>query len=166
MTRSLLPLVLAIALAWSGDAVAQVAGSGSLTGNGALKVKGCGTDELRGIPITFTVQTDGTWVAVLPDATLGGTTTLAGKDGRKLQLQFAPVSTATFLQARAADISQLCARSVTMNSVEQKAFTLTLNKKRTRAKVVLSYRLEGTAGGKGGNARYKITAKGPWTTAS
>ena len=50
-----------------------------------------------------------------------------------------------------------------MSSIVHKKFLLELNGKRTKAKLTLVYRLEGTGGGRKGSATMKLTGKGPWT---
>jgi len=95
--------------------------------------------------------------------TFGGTHSLAGKNGRKLALQFDGNSAAAFIGSLSADVGEHCGGAVTVSSIVQKKFLLELNGKRTKAKLTLVYRLEGTGGGRKGSATMKLTGKGPWT---
>jgi hypothetical protein len=152
-------------VAWTGTAHGE-AGTGNLSGKGTIAVRGCGKQRLS-IDVRVVVRDDATWEAEDAEgARFAGTYVVGTPNGRKLELTFDAPSTATFVMAASEEVAFLCEAPVTVASVDRRKFSLRLNRKRTKAVFVLLYRLTGSAAGESGSARYRITAKGPWTAAA
>lgn len=150
-----------LALGLPGAVRAQVGGSGQLVGKSILSVQGCGRDRAN-LATSIAVAGDGTWTAQSPDGTFSGTHTPRGTSGRKLDLRFDAQTEAEFIAGVAEDVGKLCEAPATVTLAELKTFLLKLNRKRTKAKLTLSYRFEGAAAGVSGTAKYRLRAKGPW----
>jgi hypothetical protein len=143
-------------------AIAEAAGgTAMLAGRSALAVKGCGRDRGR-FAATLALADDGTWVAAFEGATASGTYTAVGRTGRTLELHFDAPSSANLGDTVAEDVSLLCEAPAAVTSTTRKVFRLTINRRRTRAALVLRYRFAGTAAGVAGTATYKLTGRGPW----
>jgi hypothetical protein len=160
-------LAVSLALAIASPAAAQ-AGSGQLTGHGALAVRGCGRQRFS---FTATVATaaDATWNGQDSDGNrFGGTWTPKGTKGKKLDLAFDAESEGAFVATILSNITERCETPgpIVVSAVTRKIFRITLNRKGTRATLVLRYTVRGSAGGRSGTARYGLTAKGPWTAAA
>jgi hypothetical protein len=154
-----------VAVAWAATAAAET-GSAQLTGRSILAVKGCGK-ERASLVLRVVVNGDTTWTGEDEDgARFAGTYAVRAPSSRKLELAFDETSAAAFVTAAAEDIAVLCEAPVTVASVERRKFILRLNRKRTKAALVLLYRLIGSAAGESGSARYRVAAKGPWTAGS
>jgi hypothetical protein len=159
-------LVIALCLALLSVASADP-GSGQLTGRAMLDAGGCGRDRAT-FAIQLVVAADGTWTALDADGTsFAGTSAPKGRSGRKHDLAFDPDTEQGFVSVLAADVAELCeVPEVTVDTVKKKALTLTVNRKGTRAAIVLRYVLRGTAAGRRGTATYRMNAKGSWTPAA
>jgi hypothetical protein len=145
-------------------AEAQVAGYGRLKGIGALAVQRCGQAPLH-TAAQVVVASDGTWSATSNDgAAFTGTSVPAGGSGRKLALSFDASSEAGFIASMAGDAAELCHTSIEVTSVLKKKFVLTVNRRATRAKLVLRYTATGIGGGRSGKARSGFTLQGRWTS--
>jgi hypothetical protein len=143
-----------------------MSGAGSLAGTSKLAVKGCGRlrAEFSG---TLLVAEGGTWsVQVTGEETFAGTYTPLGRSGRKIRLALDDPSTAALVASVAEDIAGACELpAVTVTSVNPKVLTLALDRKLTKAKLVVRYAFKGNAGGRTGTATYKVIGRGPWTPA-
>lgn len=138
-------------------------GTGVLEGTSRLTVKRCGTARgmLGGMMV---VAGDGTWSFQSPgEDTYHGTSTPIGRSGRKLRLTPDAAATAAEVASAQEEISTLCGLAVTVTDVHLKAATLSLDRKRTTAKLVVRYVFAGTANGRHGTATLKLVGKGPWT---
>ena len=62
----------------------------------------------------------------------------------------------------AEDVSTLCEVSATVTAVRPKKLTLALNRKLTKAKLLVKIAFKGTADGRSGTATYQLLGKGPW----
>jgi hypothetical protein len=158
------PVALAILIVAAASRPAPAAiGAASLTGTSRLAAKGCGADR-EPLVATVTVRDDGTWSAESPGDQFSGTYTSVGGTGRKLAFAF-DAPTLTTLTGRIVEgVSGLCNVSgVVISSSRAKALTLTINRKLTRAKLLLRYVFAGSAGGRRGTATYTARAAGPWT---
>jgi hypothetical protein len=154
-------LALAVLLASFAQVAHAVTGSVVLLGAGKLAVPTCGSlrDQLS---VTLVVQAGGTWTTA-PDQ-FSGTYTAVGRTGRKLRLALDATTTAVLTEMVAAEIANLCRiPEVTITRVRPKTLTLTVNRKLTRATLLLRYAFAGTAGGRSGSATYRVRATGPWT---
>ena len=165
-TLKILALLTALVTCQVGAAGAQVVGSGELRGQVSFAIKKCGADRGRA-QVGIAVAPDGTWTAGSGEGLpLSGTSQPLGMSGRKLTLAFDAESAADFVAARASDIEAGCRVSgVVIESATPTRFTLALNRKRTRATLVVIYKLVGSAGGTSGKATFKLRASGRWTPA-
>ena len=113
----------------------------------------------------FTLAPGGTWTAGSGEGlALGGSSRAIGKGGRKLALEFDPASAADFATDRGRDIASLCeVADVVVQSVTATSFVLALNRKRTRATLLVVYRLMAAAGGVDRRATFRLRAAGRWT---
>jgi hypothetical protein len=155
-----------LAIAMVAQAGAQ-AGDGQLVGSSVLAVKGCGRERAS---FTATVITEpaGAWSAQDSEGQrFTGTWVPTGVNGRKLELAFDPETEAGFIAALVSDVAALCETPdpITVSSVVKKVFKLAVNRRQTRAKLLLRYSVTGSAGGRSGTARYRVKAKGSWTPA-
>jgi hypothetical protein len=158
-------LILAIGVVTAGDARAQATGSGALAARSVLRIKGCGT-RTGSFGLVALANGDGTWSAQDTAGTgYAGTYTMLGSTGRKLDLQFDASTMTAFVSSLSADAADLCGLPVTVTSSMRKKFLLRINRRGTRAKLVLVYVFTGSAGGRQGSARYQLRAAGPWTAA-
>lgn len=138
-------------------------GTASLTGTSKLAVKGCGRD--RGVfSASLVVAADGTWSA---QATGGdrfaGTYTTKGHAGRKLVFTLDAAATAALAASIAEDVTTICeSPPATVTSSRMKVLTLTLDRKLTKATLVMRAVFTGSAGGRSGTATYKVLGRGPW----
>ena len=158
-------LAFVLTLALVAPAVADAfVGSGVLAGTARLVVKRCGTAR-SALAATVVIRSDGTWQSTDESGdAFGGTTTPVGKGDRKLSLAFDGATMADLVASIAEDVATVCETSaVTVTSVQPKTFVLTLNRTRTKAKLVLRYVFKGTAEGRSGSATYKVLGRGPWT---
>jgi hypothetical protein len=165
-TLKTLALLTALVTCHVAAASAQVVGSGQLRGQLSFAVKKCGIDRGRA-EVGIAVAPDGTWTAGSGEGLpLSGTSQPLGTSGRKLALAFDPESAADFAAQQADEIGVACKVSgVVIDSAAPTRFTLALNPKRTRATLVVVYKLVGSAGGKPGKATFKLRASGRWTPA-
>jgi hypothetical protein len=154
-------LTFALALAVAADAAT---GNAGLKGMSKVGVRGCGAKRLA-FSGTVTVLDDGTWSARSDEGDgFAGTYRPAGRTGRKLLLAFDTASLAAFVGAVEDDVAALCeSPPATVTAVRPKALSLAVNRKLTKAKLVLRYAFTGNAGGRSGTATYKLVARGPWT---
>jgi hypothetical protein len=152
-----------LALAAPGSAAAET-GTATIAGRSVLAVDGCGRDRAA-FAVTLVTEPDGTWRAQDGDGRpFTGTWTVRSASGRKLDVAFAPATEAAFVEGLATDVAVLCKTpDVVVRSVARKTVTLALNRRRTRATLVLRYTLRGSAGGGAGSARYRAKATGAWT---
>jgi hypothetical protein len=165
-TLKTLALLTALVTCHVAAAGAQVVGSGALKGPLSFAVKKCGVD--RGRPeVGIAVAPDGTWTAGSGEGLpLSGTSQPLGTSGRKLALAFDADSAAAFIAERVDDIEEGCKLSgVVIDSATPTRFTLTLNRKRTKATLVVIYKLTGSTGGTSGKATFTLQASGRWTPA-
>jgi hypothetical protein len=164
MIRAMVAGALFLTFAVVNQAGAQP-GNGQLAGRSVLAVKGCGRQPAS-FAATVAIDADGTWSGQDSEGEhFAGTWTPKGVSGRKLEVAFDPETEAALVAALVSDIALLCDASepITVSSVTKKVFRLTVNRKRTRAALVLRYAVKGSAGGRSGTARYRVKAKGPWT---
>lgn len=157
-------LVGAFALAMERPVAAQgLEGTAVMAAKQKLAVRRCGKEG--GISgLTFTVGAGGTWNAETDDATVfAGTSTPLGTSGRKLELTFDAGSLAAFVDALASDATSLCGAAVIVETAEREIFRFGVNRRGTKATLVLKYRFTGQAGGQPGTATFKLKAKGTWT---
>jgi hypothetical protein len=156
----------ALALCHVASAGAQVVGSGQLKGPFSFAVKGCGGD--RGpIEVGMQVRPDGTWTAGSGEGiTFAGTSQPVGANGRKIALAFDAPTEQGFVAQRVLDIEALCRRpGFVTESVTPQQLTLALNAKRTRATLVVVYRLAGNLAGKARKATFRLRSAGRWSAA-
>lgn len=154
----------ALALCQVASAGAQVVGSGQLKGPFSFAVKGCGGD--RGpAEVGVQVAPDGTWTAGSGEGVaFGGTSQPVGTKGRKVALAFDAESEQGFVAQRALDIEALCRRpGFVLESVTPQQLSLALNAKRTRATLVVVYRLGGNLAGKVRKATFRLRSAGRWS---
>lgn len=142
---------------------AAFSGTASLTGKSTLAVHGCGAD--RGtFAATVTVAADGTWSAQPSDGpAVAGTWTPVGRAGRKARFAFDAASLSALGATVIDDVSMLCHVSATLTAVHPHTLMLTLNRKLTRATLVISYGFSGRAGRRSGTASYHVVGHGAWT---
>jgi hypothetical protein len=138
-------------------------GSANLRGKGAFAVQRCGRDRGR-VTLAMSVAADGTWTAFGPLGSFSGSAVPRGGSGRTLDLDFDAQSLDAFIAALVVDASDLCKTGVVPTDVRRQRFRLRLDRKRTKARLVLRYRFAGTAAGRRGRAAYRLTARGPWTS--
>jgi hypothetical protein len=113
---------------------------------------------------TLVVRDDGTWTANGGADSFAGTYAAVGRTGRKLALTLDEPSKAAFIASVADDIQSLCdTPPVTVTASHAKVLALTLNRKLTKAKLVVKYAFAGNAGGRSGTATYRLTGRGAWT---
>lgn len=154
---------IAIALMLAAPAMAQAAsGSASLTGSSKLVTRGCGR-ERAAFSALLLVQDDGTWTAQGGDDSFAGTYVAVGRTGRRLVVTLDAGSEAAFIASIAADVTILCESAATVTSSRPKILALILNRKLTKAKLVVKYAFTGTAAGRTGTATYRLIGRGPWT---
>lgn len=138
-------------------------GSGVLSGTGVLAVRGCGRDRLRAsLPIT--TWADGTW-SVQTDVrgALSGRWTALDARGRRLDLAFDAPSAEAFAAMQANDLRELCrATSLERVTVEKRVALLVINRRGTRATLVLRFVTTATVDGKPRVARDKLRLAGRW----
>ena len=161
MFRGFAVLALALAVAVAGEAST---GRALLTGTSKLVVHGCGARRAQ-FSGTVTISNDGTWTAQSDEGDgFAGTYTPAGRTGRKVLLTFDASSLAAFVGAVEEDVALACqSPPATVTSSRPKALSLAVNRKLTKAKLLLRYAFTGNAGGRSGTATYKLVARGPWT---
>jgi hypothetical protein len=142
---------------------AAFSGTATLAGKSKLAVHGCGAD--RGtFAATVTVAADGTWTALATDGpSAAGTWTPVGRAGRKVRFTFDAASLAALGATVIDEVSMLCHVTATLTAVHPHALTLILNRKLTRATLVISYGFSGRAGGRSGTASYHVVGHGSWT---
>jgi hypothetical protein len=135
-------------------------GSGTLRGAGRFTVQRCHgfRDQVTG---TVTLAADGTWSASVTGGSFDGTWTT--DSGRRYELSFSAPAEAAFVASLASDASQLCRTSVTVTSVTRDDFSLTVNRRLTKARLLLRYEATGSGGGRSGRARYLLKLHGRWT---
>jgi len=158
-------VLIVLALALVAPAVADAfVGSGALAGTVRLVVRRCGPAR-SALGVTLVVRSDGTWQSTDESGeAFSGTSTPVGRSDRKLRLAFDDATTADLVASIAEDVATLCETSaVTVTSVQPKTFLLTLDRSRTKAKLVLRYVFKGTAEGRAGSATYKVLGRGAWT---
>lgn len=138
-------------------------GSAALTGTSRLGVRGCHGGRMT-FSGTVVVYADGTWTATGGSDNFAGTYAAAGRTGRKLVLTLDEPSKAAFIASVAEDIQTLCdTPPVTVTNSRAKVLALTLNRKLTKAKLVVKYSIAGNAGGRSGTATYRLIGRGAWT---
>ena len=156
-------VALAIAVSLAAPSIGgAVSGSASLTGASRLGVRRCGAAR---VPFsgTLLVQDDGTWTANGGGDAFAGTYTATGRAGRKLVLTLDAPSQAAFIASIEEDVASLCeSPPVTVTSSRAKVLMLTLNRRLTKAKLVVKYAFTGTAEGRSGTATYRLTSRGAW----
>jgi hypothetical protein len=165
MNRTL--AMLAIAACLAPGARAQPIGTTTLSGKSVLAVAGCGHARAPFVA-TVVVAPDGTWSGLTNEGeTLDGTWRAKGRSGRKVVLTFTDSTETRFVTTAAEDIVGLCdtTEPITITKVAKKVFTLSLNRPRTRATVVLRYVIRGHEGRHAGAATYRARATGAWTGA-
>jgi hypothetical protein len=109
------------------------------------------------------VRDDGTWSATSDGPAFAGTYTAVGRSGRKIALQLGDPAVAALVASVAADVSTLCHTPVQVTSASPKVLTLTLNRKRTKATLVVRYVVRGTSSEGSGKATFGLTAHGAWS---
>jgi len=160
--RVVLPRALAVLTVLAIAAVQAGTGSATFTGSTKLAVKGCGTAR---DPFSAVVAAagDGTWNATSPGEQFSGTYTTIGP-GRRLKLTPDAATLANLTDVVVGGVSSLCRTGgVTVTSIRPQTSMLTLNRKLTRAKLLVRYVFAGTAGGRSGTATLTVRAAGPWT---
>jgi hypothetical protein len=156
-------VLLALSFVVAAPALARAfAGSGSLAGTSRLRVKGCGTYRAD-FATTLTVLDDGTLTAQVEEGAFAGSGTPLGRSGRKLALALDEPSTAALVASVVEDASELCESPATVTATQPKTLTLVLNRRLTKAKLVVKFVFKGTAAGVAGTATYKLVGRGPWT---
>lgn len=130
----------------------------------AARVKQCGADRGQ-VEVGIQVAADGTWRAGSgEDIEFGGTSQPVGTSGRKIALAFDAATDEAFVEQRLLDVEALCRRpGFVLQSRTPKQLTLALNRKRTRATLVVVYRLRGTLAGKPRQATFRLRSAGPWS---
>lgn len=154
-------LLLTMTLAASQAGAQFISGSGLLEGKDKIAVQRCGRDPGI-ITAAVMMSSDGGWSASVEGLGYTGSYGPKGASGRKFDLFFDGASELQFVTALEGFAADLCGVSVTATSAERKKFTLKLNRKRTKAVVLLKYRFEGTGDGRSGRAKYTFKLKGPW----
>ena len=160
LRAAVLGALLASSSAWALD------GSATLAGRSALHVAGCGTHRAS-LSQTLVVGADGTWSAVSSDDQFSGTWTPLGRSGRKIRMALDAASTAALVASVAEEIGPLCEiTGIVITATRAKVVTLKLDRRQTKAKLLVRYVIKGKADGRSGTAVYKVTASGPWTPGS
>jgi len=155
-------LLLVLTLAYT-DASAQfITGGGTLIGKDTLAVRKCGRDG-SDVALVTAFSDDGTWSAWMNgiDLYTGGYVPI-GESGRKFDVDFGGSSLADFIHGIENGAGELCQTSVTAMSQEKSKFTLKLNRKRTKGKIILKYRFAGVAAGQYGRGKYSLKVEGVW----
>jgi hypothetical protein len=153
-------LLAALVLALSAPAFAD--GSGSLSGTGKLKVKGCGGDSS---PMTWNLDVTG-GAFTIDGGPAGGTAMPVGASGKIWNLAFDANTKAGFDMFLAAIASNLCETQVTLtqpSTVSQ--FNLKLNKRQTRAKLTLFVSGSGVSIEGASTGTLKLKLRGSWQAA-
>lgn len=159
-------------LVTSATLAAAAAGTAVLSGKARIAVPGCGREKAS-FSGSVVVTADGRWTVAGDDdddpdddVVVGGTYTAQGQSGRKLVLALDAAALASLLSDAEDDLSSKCGTSaVTVTGGEPKKMQLTLDRKGTKAKLVLRMVFEGTADGRGRSVKYKVVGHGPWTGA-
>ena len=157
--------LLALALLISLPAFAQDGTANLDSGKGTIRVRpGCGKDSQ---PLHGTwVFTNGAFTATTTGSpVLAGTSTAQGSSGKSFLLSFDLPSRALFDDALESWASALCGTPITLMQSSISHFDLKLNKRRTRAKVRLFARGEGTSVEGNGTGKYKAIVRGSWQDA-
>jgi hypothetical protein len=157
--------ILAFVVLSSVPALAQV-GMGSFSGPATLKVKpGCGKDTERST--WDVVGTGGTWTSTIDGgAGPSGTSTPRGNSGRIWELAFDANSKSLIDIALTAWASELCELPVALDAPsEVRRFDLKLNTRKTRGKLTLRARAEGSTSEGAGTGTLKMIKRGPWQEA-
>lgn len=87
-----------------------------------------------------------------------------GRRERRSQGPLDPRREALHVGPLAADVTQRCRANASPASISKRRFTLTLDRKRTRAKLALDYRFAGTSPGGAGSGKHVLTGAGRWIT--
>ena len=156
--RATLGLVFLLA---AGTAYAALTGDGGvLTGKEKAKVQRCGGDK-GSLTWNVVLAPNGDWSMYDGSNTFTGTSTPTGKGG-KHNLSFNGPSQALFISTLESRASDECGTAISVTSSQQKKFQLKVNKKATKAKVLLKYKFLGSGGGETGKGKYGASAKGAW----
>jgi hypothetical protein len=140
-------------------------GGATLAGKSRLGVPRCGAARMT-FSGTLGIRPDGTWTADGGDDAFSGTYAVMGRTGRKLALTMDATSQAAFIASVAEEIASLCeSPPVTVTASRAKVLTLVLDRKLTKAKLIVRYAFTGTAGGRSGTAAYRLIARGAWSPA-
>jgi hypothetical protein len=143
----------------AGTVYAQSEG-GILSGKEKAKVQRCGSEK-GSLTWDAELQQNGDWSAFDGVNTFTGTSTATGKGGKN-NLSFDAPSLALFISTLESRATSACGPAITVTAQQQKKFQLKVNKKATKAKVLLRYKFLGQAGGQDGKGSYAASAKGDW----
>jgi hypothetical protein len=153
----------AFALCVGASSAQALEGTAVMAAKQKIAVKRCGKDGGTS-GLTFTVDASGAWTAETSEGgTFTGTGTPFGASGRKLDLTFDAGSLTAFAGSLASDASSLCGAAVIVETAERTLFRFGVNRRGTKAGLVLKYRFAGSAGGQPGTATFKLKASGPFT---
>lgn len=122
-------------------------GTGQLFGREKCRVQRCGRDRDEETADVI-LNCDGSWRAVVDGLVYTGTSALIGGSGRKFDLLFDESSISLFTTILQGFATGLCGISIASTVEEKRKFVLKVNKRRTKAAVILKYRFEGTGGGR------------------
>jgi len=137
-------------------------GTAVLAGRAKLKVQSCGKATDAAV-VDVIVAADGAWTIDDGMATYAGTGLMLGKAGRKLALTLDESSLASLVATLEADAGTLCGVAVTATGVTMRKALLKVNRKGTRARLVVLLKGLGTTDdGTSGKAKYRVIATGPW----
>jgi len=164
-------LVAGLALLTSTGVAVAASGTAMLTGKLRLAVPGCGKekDTFSG---SVVVGDDGRWTVAgdadddpEDDVVVGGTYTAEGQRGRKLVLTLDAPTLAGLIADAEDDLATKCGSPGPITSSAPKKMQLKLNRKGTKAKLVLRIVFEGTVDGRSRSVKYEVVGNGPWTDA-
>jgi hypothetical protein len=156
-------LLLAVLLLATAPPAAAQGTATRLRGRATLAVPGCGVDRDRRFAVAVSLHETGAWGGIAREGPpFGGTWASIGRRGRSFDLFFHAESESDLAAGIVQDVRVLCGIDgpVTVLSLERKRFRLRLNRRHTRARLVLRYVFRGTAGGRGGVARYRVRVRG------
>jgi hypothetical protein len=113
--------------------------------------------------LTLALVSDDNWTATDDDGLVfGGTYVTTSATGRTFDLDLDVPSVGLLGPVLAGNLSGLCEAAVEVTALEKRRLRFGLNRRSTKGKLRLEYRLIGTANGQPATATLKLRATGSW----